>query len=193
MFSLREESESFLEEAPWCFESVVELSTSADDCFHRILMKDEAWQYWHPEVTNINWTTAQDSTTNIPNGHAGSTRTVLYSDWLSYLLVGGPVTFDEHYVDYKDTETFKEFSVNYKAISRPSWMMFSAFRERFRVEPMEDKNTCKFTRTVAVDPSFASRYVFGCLSYPTMKKMIEEQCPQRMKDAIHEKRLPIVQ
>lgn len=53
-FSLRQVSESFLEDAPWIFRSELELDISMEECW-KILLNDEAFKDWHPEVQNIVW------------------------------------------------------------------------------------------------------------------------------------------
>lgn len=192
LFRLREETNSFLETAPWIFKSDVELDISVDACF-AILMDDRAWDVWHPEVTNIQWKT------EAPHGK-DSIRTVIYKDWLTYLLLGGPVTMEEKYVDFEtnnddddDATTSKSFIVSYTAIGRPTFMMYRACREEYRVEPIEGSSgRCRFKRIVAIDPAFLPRRVFGCLTYSVLKDTLSNKCPQRLKQAILEKKLPIL-
>jgi len=185
LFRLRQEPESFLETAPWIFKSEIELDIGVDALF-QILMDDRAWEVWHPEVRNIQWKT------DAPHGK-GSVRTVQYSDWLSTLLLCGAVTMEELYDNFDDSGSTKSFGIKYTSIGRPTFMMYRACREEFKVEPLQDNdsNRCKFVRTVAVDPSFTSRYVFGWLVYPAMKKTFMNLCLKRLEEAILEKKLPI--
>lgn len=183
MFRLREEPESFLETAPWIFRSEVELDISVEACF-QILLDDKAWRIWHPEVTNIQWQTSKPI-------QKDSVRTVLYKDWLSYLLLGGPITMEEKYDTFDDSGSTKRFAVSYTAISRPACMVYKACREEFKVQ--ECNGGCKFIRTVAVDPAFLPRYVFGCLTYPTLKKTFTKKCPERFEKAVRESTLPIAE
>jgi len=183
MFPLREEPESFLETAPWIFRSELELDVSAETCF-QILLDDNAWSIWHPEVTNIQWQTPKPV-------QKGSVRTVLYKDWLSYLLLGGPITMEEKYDTFDGGGATKKFAVSFTAISRPSFMVYKACREEFKVE--ECSGGCKFTRTVAIDPAFLPRYVFGCLTYNTLKNTFTKKCPGRFEKAVLERRIPITE
>jgi hypothetical protein len=185
LFRLRQETDSFLETAPWIFKSEIELDITVDECFH-ILVDDRSWEVWHPEVTNIQWKT------DPPHGK-GSIRTVVYKDWLSYLMLGGPVAMEEEYDGFEDAGPTKSFSVSYTAIGRPTFMMYRACREEFKVEPIEGKpGHCRFKRIIAVDPAFLSRYIFGCITYPAMKDTLSKKCPQRLQQAIKEKKLPIL-
>lgn len=184
LFRLREEPKSFLETAPWIFKSEVELDISVDTCF-QILLDDKAWSIWHPEVTNIKWQTLGPI-------QKDSIRTVMYKDWMSYLLLGGPITMEEKFDSFDDSSaTTKRFSISFTALSRPACMVYKACREEFQVEENQ-QGGCKFTRTVAIDPAFLPRYAFGCMTYPTLKKTFAEKCPARLEKAVKEKRLPII-
>lgn len=113
---------------------------------------------------------------------------MVYKDWLCYALLAGPVTIEEEYV-LVDNENF-EIQISFASIGRPTFLMFHAFREQYKVEPM-DSSRCKLIRRIGVEPAFLSRRIFGCITYPTMKKTFEESCPQRLKKAVDEKKLPI--
>jgi hypothetical protein len=186
LFKLRPETPTFLETAPWVFKSEIELDISVEECFN-ILMDDRAWKLWHPEVTDIQWKT------DPPHGRNGSVRTVVYKDWVSYLMLGGPVAMEEKFENCTDTGPTRAFTVSFTATGRPTWMFLRASKEHFQVEPIENSpGRCKFSRTVAVDPAFLPRYIFYFITYNSMKHTFTNKCPQRLLNAVQEKKLPIL-
>lgn len=153
--------------APWVFKSEIELELSIDECWD-IVTDDKAWQHWHPEVTDIR--NAKE-----PAGGTGNARTVVFQPRFA-----GPTLMHEEFdVWESDDEKLKRYQF---------W--FAGGREEFKVEAISS-SSCRFTRTVALAPTFVTRYVIGWLVYPELKRLFIVQCPQRLKEAITKKLLPI--
>lgn len=153
--------------APWVFKSEIVLDVSIDECW-TIVTDDRAWEHWHPEVTDIR--NARE-----PAGGVGNSRTVVFRP-----RIGGPTPLHEEFDVWEpDDDKVKRYQF---------W--FAAGREEFKVEAISSARS-KFTRTVALAPSLFTRFVVGWLVYPELKRLFTVQCPQRLKEAIATKLLPI--
>ena len=100
-FALNKVPESFLHEAPWIFRAELDLSISIEDCWS-ILQDDEAWQDWHPEVTNIVW----DSDLR----DVGASRSIVFKDTLFMILLAGPTKLYEKFDIWQETDEIKRMS-----------------------------------------------------------------------------------
>lgn len=112
-------TESIIRTAPWIFRSEVEVDISVDDCW-KILMDDSAWQYWHPEVTDIEW----DSKLR----DKGASRTVNYRSILLMILLGGPLKIWEHFDIWEEKSDYRRMSFYFQYLSRPSFMTYAGAR-----------------------------------------------------------------
>jgi Polyketide cyclase / dehydrase and lipid transport len=173
-FNLAPNTEELLTKATWRFQSKTEIDLPADTVWS-ILVDDRAWKEWHPEVTEIVWTDEAPHKT-------GSERTVVFRDPLT-----GPIKF---YEEFDVWEEGHRFGIHFTALSLPPFASYKSGREEFKVEAGGEKK-CVFTRTVAVEPGFVTRYLAGFLIYPHLKKMVEETCPNRLKEAIANGSLPV--
>lgn len=129
-------------------------------------MDDNAWQFWHPQVQNIQWKSDLRA--------KGSERTVVFSDSLSNMLLFGPTALDETFPVWEEG---KSFQLSVKATTKPAALTYRSIREAFVVNSSPDGGSI-FTRTVAIDPSFVSRYLLGWLVYPRLKKLFTVDCPR---------------
>ena len=153
--------------APWVFKSEIDVDLSIDECW-AVVTDDQAWQHWHPEVTDIR--NAKE-----PAGGVGNSRTIVFRPCL-----GGPTPMHEEFDVWEaDDEQLKRYQF---------W--FAGGREEFKVQAISS-GRCKFTRTVALEPAFVTRYILGWLVYPELKRLFTVQCPQRLVEAIATKLLPI--
>ncbi|KAG7371445.1 hypothetical protein IV203_020015 [Nitzschia inconspicua] len=176
-FSLRKVPESFLNDAPWIFKSELELNIPINDCW-KILQDDNAWKDWHPEVRGILWMTDERA--------AGTSRTVKFSDPVFNTLLAGPLKIWEDFDVWEDTDTMKRMSFHCPYMSRPNLLTYSALREEFCVVKTGE-NSCKFTRRVAVQPSFLTRRALGCIVYPRMKSILEVKSPMKFLELYNKK------
>jgi hypothetical protein len=180
MFELAPNTDSVLTTATWIFRSETEIDLPASDVW-QILNDDNAWAIWHPEVTNIVWT-----------GEAphkkGSERTVVVKDTLFMILLAGPLKIHEVFDVWEEG---KKFGFYFKATNRPNLLTFTSGREEFKVEAIND-NKCKFTRTIAVEPGFLTRYGLGFIAYPHFKKIFTKKCPDSLVKAVTEGKLPLM-
>lgn len=158
---------SEINNAPWVFKSVIVLDISIDECW-TIVTDDRAWEFWHPEVTDIR--NAKE-----PAGGVGNSRTVVFCP-----RIGSPTPlYEEFDVWEPDDDNVKRYQF---------W--FAGGREEFKVEAISSTRS-KFSRTVAIAPSFFTRFVVGWLVYPELKRLFTVQCPERLAEAIAKKLLPI--
>ena len=173
---------SQINSAPWIFKSEVELDMSIED-FWITLIDDRSWKHWHPEVTNIQ---------NTKVGF-GNSRTVVFRHWFFMALLAGPVRIHEDFDVWEaDDDQMKRFQFWLSGASRPSFLTYQGGREEFKVEAISAKR-CKFTRTVALIPSFLSRYALGFAIYPMLRSIFTVQCPRRLLASIEKKVLPLKQ
>jgi hypothetical protein len=178
---------SFINKAPWIFRSEVELDILVQDCWN-IILNDKAWRHWHPEVTDIKWM-------DEGKHQKSSERTIIFKDLFFMILLLGPVKLYEHFDIWEDDDNYstKCFGFYVNAATRPSWLTYKALREEFKVEPIGDKtnlniNRCKFTRTVAIWPSFLIRYILGWIVHPRLSYLFEKAYPERLIKALQEKK-----
>jgi hypothetical protein len=178
MFTLLPNTESFLTTAPWIFRSETEIDLPASDVW-KIITDDDACALWHPEVTNIVWTD------KAPHKQ-GSERTVLFKDTLFMILLAGALKIKEHFDVWEEGTKFQFY---FKAMNRPNLLTYNSGREEFKVEAISDK-TCKFTRIVALEPGFLTRWVLGFIAYPYLKTMFTQTVPESFVKAVADGRLP---
>jgi hypothetical protein len=177
-FPLQPVPYSFVREAPWIFRSELCLTLGVDECY-KIILDDTAWSKWHPEVTNIVW---KDSTRGV-----GAERSVDFKDWVFMLLLAGPTRIEEHFDVWEDSsDDRKRVSFYFASLNRPNFLTYSAAREELIIEKTEEG--CKFTRIVALRPSFATRYLLGWLAHRRFSYVLERKCPQRFVDAFDKKK-----
>lgn len=195
-FKLRHDvPESFLETAPWIFRSEVTVDMTVDECW-KVLLDDNAWGTWHPEVLNVQWKKKDggggDAGSVAMKGEAGAERTVVFSDALFNVLLMGSVGIDEKFDVWDDkNDNVRRLSFYFQGMTRPNFLTYTAGREEFRVERTGDDgstSTCKFTRIVALEPGFATRYLLGPVAYSRCKHMFEVKCPQRFLAAFGQKK-----
>jgi hypothetical protein len=168
-FPLQPAPHSLLVEAPWIFRSEILVEgMTVQECWD-IILDDGAWAKWHPEVTDIRW---KDPTRGV-----NAERNVTFKDALFMVLLAGPMVIEEHFDVWDDASDEKKlFSFYFVSFNKPSFLTYRAGREEFRVERTE--TGCKFTRVLAVEPSFLTRYVFACLARPRLSNIIERKNPQ---------------
>lgn len=178
-FEFKEVPYSFLDTASWIFRSEVEVNMTVDECW-KILLDDGAYAKWHPEVQNVEW----------QNGFKGqgAERTVVFSDAVFNVLLAGPTGIREKFDVWEDdpSKDVRRFSFFFMSATRPSFLTYTAGREEFRVEKTGD-GTCKFTRILAVEPGFATRYLLGPIAHSRLKGLIETKVPARFLAAYGEK------
>lgn len=177
-FKLTLQKEEFVTRAPWIFRSEVTLDIGVSEMW-KILQDDGAWKYWHADVAKIDWL---DDTKRELN----SERVVTLKDPLFMLLLAGPLKLHEVF-DVWEYE--KKLGMYVKALNRPSFMTYKSFREEFLLEAIGDRQ-CKLTRTIAIDPSFLSKYVLGCIVYPHAKHHLTKKVPEQLVKAISDGQLP---
>jgi hypothetical protein len=102
------------------------------------------------------------------------------------ILLAGALKIEEHFDVWEEGTKFQFY---FKAMNRPNILPYKSGREEFKVEAISDK-TCKFTRTVALEPGFLTRYVLGFIAYPHMKKMFTQKVPDSLVKAVAEGTLP---
>ena len=191
-FNLRQVDVTFLKTATWIFEMNLELKdVDADTCWKILTSKDDNFQYWHPEVTNITW---------YDNGKhrcVGSKRSIVFHDTVFDILLLGGCPLEEHFDIWDDTNYIWGFYMT--RIGKPTFLTYTAVREEFRIIPKGDngknngKNNggCILHRKVAMEPSFLSRYLLGWLAYPRLRNVFEVKCPQRFRQALKEKKFKV--
>lgn len=188
-FSLRQVPPSFVNEAPWIFRSELILeNVSVQDCWD-IVLDDNNWKHWHPEVTKIEWEGQKSPAAGTvkPPGGPGSRRVVKFSDSLFDVLLAGPVQLHEHFDVWDESSPHKkEFGFYFVGMTRPNFLTYRALRESFMIEEHKNGKGCKFTRIVAVEPSFLTRYLLGFVVYPRLANLFEQLCPLRFQQAIRE-------
>ena len=183
MFSYAFLPPSDIDNAPWVFKTEHEFDIGIAGLWN-IITDDRAWEHWHPEVTNI-----QNKTE--PAGGPGSRRTIVFRHWLFMALLAGPIVIDEEFDVWEDKDpNVKRYQLWFPAASRPQFLTYKRAREEFKVEAISE-NRCKFTRTVALDPGFMTRYALGFIIYPTLRHLFTVRCPQRLATSIENKILPI--
>ena len=177
-FDLDEVPPAFLDsgEAPWNFESIVDLPISVEDCWS-IITSDDAWQFWHPEVSIVE---------GVVNG-VGGMRTIEFDDWLFSLFAFGPVQFEETFDVWKDTGDVREYAFYFSASTRPEWFAYYAGREEFICESINGGS--RFTRRVAFDPGPVAQSL-SLIAVPRLKLIFEVNCPKRLLNSIYRGDLP---
>lgn len=116
--------------------------------------------------------------------------------------------------DQDNDITMRRFGFYFKATTRPSFLTFKSGREEFKVEQVitcrEDdgdekeetgsgsnvKHQCvgvKFTRIVALEPAFLTRWVLGFVVHSRLKYVFETKCPRRLLAAFKEDKFGIHQ
>jgi len=173
MFKYQFLPESDLEKVPWVFKGELQLDMSVEDCWD-IITNDFAYEVWHPEITNMK--------NNGPTG-LGNSRTVVLR-----LLPAGPSSRITGKFDvWEDGDNdMKRMQCWCTASSRPQFLAYKRAREEYKVEAISG-NKCIFTRTVAMDPAFLTRYGLGWAIYPMLRKTFTVKCPTRLVDAIKNK------
>mgnify|MGYP003465599003 CR=1 FL=1 len=94
---------SFMDSAPWVFESKVELNVSPQDGW-AIVNNDDAWKHWHPEVTKIEWNEQKTA------------RTIVFRDTLLMVLLAGPLTMWEEFDVVEDQGPVKKYSMYFHVL-----------------------------------------------------------------------------
>ena len=192
MFSIRKVDETFHETAPWKFEFTVELNVSPKRAFG-ILLDGRGNDYWQPEVIELGW----DHSEGKEGGGPGSIRKLKYSSILSKALLFGPVTIHEEFDTWQDgsngeDNTKLHLGWHFAKIGRPAFMMYSAGREDYYVEPIDgDSNKCRLTRKCSFEPSYLSRFLLGCIVYKQMKKELEINPAKKLVQGVNEGALPM--
>ena len=177
IFKLTPRNGDFLNTAPWIFRSEIVVDVSASAMWN-ILFDDEAWAFWHTEVAKCEWKDA--------NRELNSECTFTIKDTLFMMLLCGPMKLytvnDVYEKDMKWGFYVKESNI-------PSFLGNKAVREEFKLEAVSEKQ-CKFTRIVAMAPSFLSKYLMGWLVYPHLKHAFTKRAPECLVKAIAEGKLP---
>ncbi len=108
--ALRKISVDFVEIAPWRFVSEVEINATPQ-ALYQVLLDDNAWNKWHPEVSEVIWLTEKPH-------KAGSMRTVRFSQWLFMWLLMGSLILTEEFLVWEDN---KRMAFRFNATNRPSF------------------------------------------------------------------------
>ena len=171
----------FFDDAPWIFESEVEINVSVEDCFG--IMRDaDAWQYWHPEVTNF-----VEMTPITSNGTG--TSEIIFNDPIFNLLLLGPFGARFLYDIYEpDGDDTKRFSIVATEIELPEILGFSALREEFICEMIDDTKSL-FTRRVAGRPGLLVK-LLKPITFTRFQIIFEKLCPERLVASINAGLLP---
>jgi hypothetical protein len=101
-------------------------------------------------------------------------------------LLGGPLKIWEDFDFWEETDTVKRMCFYCPYMSRPNLLTYSALREEF-VVVKTGESSCKFSRRVAVQPSFLTRRILGCIAYPRLKSIVEEKSPSKFKELYNKK------
>ena len=133
MYDCKPVDMSFLQTAPYRFESVVEVQASPDRIFD-VFEDPKSWTVWAMPITNVEWTSPK------PFG-IGTTRTVT--------MVGNMVG-EEEFIAW-DRGKRMAFRFN-----RSSTNSMTAFAEDYVVEEL-DPGRCRVTWTMAMEAGGASR------------------------------------
>lgn len=148
----------YLTTAKWIFRNEVVLNANPSDVF-TILLDDDAWNLWHPEISEIDWQTEAPHT-------VGSKRSVRFSNWLFMILLFGSLIIHEEFLVW---ETNKRLAFRFNRTNRPRFVGYLAGMEDFQIEELED-GKCKLIRTVAVDPSFITS-MLACILKPVLRSI----------------------
>lgn len=120
----------FIAKAKWRFITDTELDATPAEVY-AILLDDDAWNVWHPEISDIHWITSD------PKG-VGSKRIILF----------GKMQVTEEFLTM-DTNARLTFRFNH--VSKPTCMNFNAMVEDFILVELPD-NRCRLVRTINADP-----------------------------------------
>lgn len=129
-FKCREEGIDFLDTAPEKVVNIVEVAASPEAIF-KVFENGPAWTEWFKGITDVTWTSPK------PFG-VGTTRTVTL----------GAMKVYEHFFLWEQN---KRFSFYFTETSLP---FVKALVEDYQLEVI-DKNTTRFTYTVAYEPTLA--------------------------------------
>jgi hypothetical protein len=149
-----------MQEARWRFVTSTDLDATPETVFS-ILLDDDAWHIWHPEISDINWDNYQ------PHG-VGSHRTVRFSNWLFMILLCGSLILSEEFLIWENN---KRLNFRFNKTNRPRFMGYLAGMEDFQIEDLGN-GKCRLCRTVAVDPSFITS-VLGCILKPVLQGIFD--------------------
>jgi uncharacterized protein YndB with AHSA1/START domain len=138
-FACRPVELAFVHEAPWRFESVVELAAPPERVF-ALFADGDSWPRWFPGMRHVEWTSPE------PRG-VGATRTVTLG-----------ATFDEQFLAW---DPGRRFAFRFTAVSRP---LLRAGVEDYRLEPLAGGRT-RFTYAVGLEPSWLV-WLFGFVTRP---------------------------
>jgi hypothetical protein len=97
-------------------------------------------------------------------------------DPLFNALLGGPLKIWENFDVWEESDMVQRMCFYSPYMSRPNLLTYLALREEF-VVVKTGESSCKFSRRVAVQPSFLTRRILGCITYPRMKSILEEKAP----------------
>lgn len=174
LYEIKHAPLDILTEGTWIFHSEVVLPVSLDDCWD-IITDDGAWQFWHPEVTEITNTVGDPGT-------VGSERTIVYNgikinEW-----------FDIWEEQDGGDDNRRRYSFFFSAASLPGFLGFKMLREDYTCQRITDSKSL-FQRTVAMEPGllFVS---FFYIVYPQFQRTFEQLCPLRMLESIEAGDLP---
>ena len=131
-FQLRPVDASFFESAPWRFVTAVEVPTSAAEVF-RTFEDGEQWPRWFKGMRRVTWTSPK------PFG-VGTTRTVELD----------AVTVFEHFFRWQEGARFSFYATHATA------PIFAVLAEDYLLEDLAP-GRCRFTYTVAIEPSIVGR------------------------------------
>lgn len=145
MFRCRPVELDFIEQAPWRFESVVELDAAPGTVFD-LFADGESWPQWFDGIRRVTWTSPE------PKG-VGTTRTVELTT----------ATVFEYFLAW---ERGRRFAFRFVGATRP---LFRAGIEDYRLEPLEG-DRCRFHYGVYVEPSWLVR-LFAFVTRPMFASM----------------------
>jgi len=129
-YNLRLVGLDYIAKAKWRFITDTELDATPTEVY-AIFLDDDAWNIWHPEISDIHWITPGPKV-------VGSRRTILFGD----------MKVIEEFIAM-DTDARLTFRFNH--VSKPTCMNFNAMVEEFILVELPDKRT-RLIRTVNADP-----------------------------------------
>ena len=129
-FNLRPVDLDFIAKAQWRFVTDTEIDAAPAEVYS-ILLDDNAWNVWHPEITIIQWLTPE------PKG-VGSQRIIMF----------GTMKVTEEFLAIDNNA---RFTFRFNHLSKPTCMTFNAMVEDFILVELPNNRT-RLIRTVNADP-----------------------------------------
>lgn len=153
--------DEFAKTAPWLFVTEVDVNASPEIVF-KLLLEDNSWSTWHPEISNIVWSTP------LPHGK-GSKRSVTFTQWFFAILLFGPLVL---YEEFMVRENNRRIGFCFNATNKPAVLGYRAGIEDFQLEPIDNGKKTRFRRIAAFEPSFLTSCI-GFIIKPILRNVFQ--------------------